>query len=192
MWQSVVASTKIANILWCNNSHQKYTHWTFIREYDKVSRYKITCILWWHPLKLLFNYAILIVLACMIKGNPAWDIDVGILFCMKHCIPAAHNFNFLINIKNLDKTPTKYLYTKRMVNASTTLGHMLMPSAQRRADNRWCRVPPPPPIISFPRLFDSRLFDPAVRDGGYLWYKVLYNAHSCAYMTISDLEIKLA
>ena len=56
---------------------------------------------------------------------------------------------FFINISmNPLKTQTNYLYTQTLakgrVNVPTALGHMLMPWAQRWADNKcWMCIPPP-------------------------------------------------
>ena len=41
---------------------------------------------------------------------------------------------------------------KGWLNVSTVLGHKLMPSSQRRADNRCSEGPPPPPIIVLPSI----------------------------------------
>ena len=73
-------------------------------------------------------------------------------------------------------------------NVSTTLGHILMPSAQPWADNRRCRQ------ISQALKFRHQLtsvyfmcpevgFDPTGKDGGYLWHKVFYTSYNFVYMT---------
>ena len=74
---------------------------------------------------------------------------------------------------------------------------MLMPSAQRWADDRCCGGAHL--INSFPdqlkaAAIDGYLwgyFDHAVWDGQFLWFMMLYDVKKLVYMTIYVLEIEL-
>ena len=91
------------------------------------------------------------------------------------------------------KTQTNFLNTftpaKGRLNVPTALGHMLMLSAQRWADNQCCRFIPPCPDYKTPISGDC--FDLTVQDVGIL----LCGVNCCilltcfVYMAIYDLEI---
>ena len=48
----------------------------------------------------------------------------------------------------IERQPTQTMCTpKRGLNVGTALGHMLMQSTQRWADNRWCKKTPEPSLL---------------------------------------------
>ena len=103
-------------------------------------------------------------LSC-VKGTPWDDINLGI-FLYYAVYPADHDFIYLKMFRFL-KTSTFIRILRKPQQTICTpicwLG-MLMPSAQRWADSR---------------------------DGGYLWYNVLFTADTF-YMAIYELKIKLS
>ena len=74
-----------------------------------------------------------------------------------------------------------------MLNIPTALDHMLMPSAQRWADNQCCRCIPPCPDYKTPISGDC--FDITVQDVGIRGVKCCILLTCFVYMAIYDLEI---
>ena len=75
------------------------------------------------------------------------------------------------------------------MNISTTFGNMLMPSAQRWADDRSCRRILPISHLQTPinvGVFHVPWISWSETMSEYLGYKVLYNAHTFVYMEIYD------
>ena len=89
------------------------------------------------------------------------------------------------------KTQANFLYTltlaKRRLNAPTALGHMVMPSAQRWADNQCCRCIPLCPDYKTPISGDC--FDLNVQDVGICGVKCCISLTCFVDMAIYDLEI---
>ena len=101
------------------------------------------------------------------KAAPWDDINFRFYYCNDHdfiyCRILSLKKYFSINIfMNPEKTQTNYLYTQMPANGRlhvpTSLGHMLMPSAQRWSDSRCCGGTPPPPDHRVPR---------AIKGGSY-------------------------
>ena len=91
------------------------------------------------------------------------------------------------------KTQTNFVYTLKLakgrLNVPTELGHMLMPSAQRWADNQCCRCIPSCPDYKTPISGDC--FDLTVQDVGICGIKCCILLTCFVYMAIYDLEIYL-
>ena len=89
------------------------------------------------------------------------------------------------------KTQTNFLYTQTLakgwLNVPTALGHMLMPSAKRWADNQRCKCFPPCPDYKTPISGDS--FYLTVQDVGICGVKCCILLTCFVYMAIYDLEI---
>ena len=123
-------------------------------------------------------------------------------FCNEDVYPPNHDFIFFrffkvlkisfINISmNPLKTQTNFLYTltlaKGRSNVLTTLGHMLIPSAQRLADNQCCRC-----ILSCPDYktpISGDCFDLTVQDVGICGEKYCILLTCFVYMAVYKLEI---
>ena len=120
----------------------------------------------------------------MFKASPWDDINFRFYFCNEVVYPPDHDFIFFtvfrfkkiffINISmNPLKTQTNFLFTytlaKRRLIVPTALGHILMPSAKRWADNQCCRCIPPCPDSKTPICGDC--FDLTVQDVGIFGVK---------------------
>ena len=101
--------------------------------------------------------------------------------------------HFLSTFIRIQRKPKQTICTpKRWLNVSTALGHMLMPSARRWADNRCCGGFPTRSHPNSQRhlvISGDAGFEHTVWDCGYLCYNVLHNTHTFVYMAIYDLEI---
>ena len=86
------------------------------------------------------------------------------------------------------KTQTNFLYTETLakgrLNVLTALGHMLMPLAQRWADNQCCRCIPLCPDYKTP--ISSDCFDLVVQNVGICGVKFSILLTCFVYMAIYD------
>ena len=137
-----------------------------------------------------------------IKAAPWDDINFRFSFCNEVVYHPDHDFIFFrffrffklffINIfmKPL-KTQTNFVYTQTLakvrLNVPTALGHMLMSSAQRWADNQCCRCITPCPDYKTPISGDCS--DLMVQDVGKCDVKCCILVTCFVYMAIYDLEI---
>ena len=93
----------------------------------------------------------------LVKAAPWNNINFRFQYCNEVVYPPDHDFMFFrvfrfkkIYFSNISmnpiKTQTNFLYTQTLakgrLNVPTALGHMLMSSAQRWADNQCCRCIP--------------------------------------------------
>ena len=78
-----------------------------------------------------------------------WQADVfefpnEVVYPTDHVFSDLKKMFLLIFHESREKTKQTFCIPKGRLNVPTTLVHMLMPSAQRRADNQCCRCIPPP------------------------------------------------
>ena len=133
---------------------------------------------------------------------PSNDINFRFYFCNEVVYPIDHDLIlfrvfiffliFFINISmNLLKTQTNFLYTKTLakgrLNIPTALGHMLMPSAQRRADNQCWRCILP--CLDYKTPISGDCFDLIVQDVGIYGVKCCILLTCFVYMAVYALEI---
>ena len=76
---------------------------------------------------------------------------------------------------------------KERLSVPTALGHMLMPSAQRSADNQCCRYIPSCPDYKTP--ISSDCLDLTVQDVGICGVKCCILLTCFVYIALYDLEI---